>query len=90
MHLQEAICVTDLKWSFSNAQNQLLDEWAYSRVADTLWSGNKVLRWTKFLSFWLYCAAYGILVPWLGIEPVPPAADAWNHHQMGDSSGLKV
>ena len=27
--------------------------------------------------FWPHCAAYGILVPQLGIEPVPPALGTW-------------
>ena len=28
-----------------------------------------------FLSFWTHSAAHGILVPQLGIEPVPPAVE---------------
>lgn len=28
-----------------------------------------------FLNFWSYPMAYGTLVPWLGIEPVPPALE---------------
>ena len=31
--------------------------------------------------FWLHCTAFGILVPWPGIEPKPPEVEAWglNH-----------
>ena len=34
-----------------------------------------------FYLFWLYHAACGILVPWLGIEPIPPVMEVWclNH-----------
>ena len=28
--------------------------------------------------FWPHCAACGILVPQPGIEPVPPAVEAWS------------
>ena len=30
------------------------------------------------LLFWPHCVACGILVPWPGIEPVPPALEAWS------------
>ena len=29
-----------------------------------------------FFFFWLHCMAYRILVPWLGIEPMPPVVEA--------------
>ena len=32
-----------------------------------------------FIYFWLGCVACGILVPWSGIKPVPPALEAWIH-----------
>ena len=38
-------------------------------------------EWIKkmwFLFFWPRCTAYGILVPQPGIEPVPPAVEAWS------------
>ena len=46
-----------------------------------------MLRWLLFMDmeifkiFWLHCMARGILVPWPGIEPAPPAMEAWcpNH-----------
>ena len=28
--------------------------------------------------FWLCCGAHGILFPWPGIKPVPPAVEAWS------------
>ena len=28
--------------------------------------------------FWLHLEAFGILVPWTGIEPAPPAVAAWS------------
>ena len=31
-----------------------------------------------FLIFWPHHAACGILVPWPGIEPAPPAVEAWS------------
>ena len=35
---------------------------------------------SSFFYFWLgrVCAAWGILVPWPGIKPVPPAVEAWS------------
>ena len=44
-----------------------------------------------FLFFWLHHAAYGILVPHPGIEPVPPAVEARspNHWASREFPGLK-
>ena len=37
------------------------------------------LLWKSYLFvFWPHWAACGILVPWPGIEPVPPAVEAWS------------
>ena len=32
----------------------------------------------NFFIFWLHCMACGILVPWPGINPVPPAVESWS------------
>ena len=31
-----------------------------------------------FCVFWSHCVANGILIPWLGIKPIPPALEAQN------------
>ena len=47
--------------------------------------GVKSIQFPEFLSsffslFWLHHAARGILVPRPGIEPVPPAVEAWSRN----------
>ena len=41
---------------------------------------------------WLLPTAYGILVPWPGIEPLPPAVEAWslNHWTSEEVPELKL
>ena len=43
-------------------------------------AGRKLLFKKKLFDFiyWLHCSAYGILVPWPGIEPLAPALEAWS------------
>ena len=36
-----------------------------------------------FVFFWLPRAACGVLVPWPGIEPAPPAVEAWSLNHWG-------
>ena len=40
-----------------------------------------------FFTFWSHCKACGPLVPWPGIEPVPPVVEMWsfNHWTAGKS-----
>ena len=54
------------------------------------WSKHSFLTCAKtshlvgFLSFffsWPHHTAYGIVVPWPGIEPTPPAVEAWSLNQ---------
>ena len=40
-------------------------------------SGNPFISLSLFF-FWLHCTACGILVPRPGIEPAPPALEAWS------------
>ena len=40
------------------------------------WQREKCSKEHKFLFFWPYCTACGILVPQPGTEPVPPAVEA--------------
>ena len=39
---------------------------------------NNFILFYFILIFWLHCVACGILVPWPGIESVPPAVEAWS------------
>ena len=45
-----------------------------------------------FYRFWPRCAACGILVPRTGIEPVPPAVEAWslNHWTAREVQNLLI
>ena len=42
----------------------------------TLEPGNVYVRFYLFIYFWLYCVAWRILVPQLGVEPKSPAVEA--------------
>ena len=42
------------------------------------WNTNVFSTGFCLFCFWLLCAACGILVSWPGIEPTPPAVEAWS------------
>ena len=46
--------------------------WNFGGWIDHIWGNSVFLKCIKNIFFWLCCMACGILVPRLGIEPVPP------------------
>ena len=40
--------------------------------------GEVILLFYIYIYIWPFCAAYRILASWLGIEPMPPALEAWS------------